>query len=205
MKFLFTILLSFSLFTQFCVHSDVCENNAPLHIEMHERVFTFSTYYIVNSNTGLQGNIIKSKLSPRTSYEYFDQAGNALSCAYVRMFSLGSVFSWATVMDVYDNNSSHLGSIEGSIFTLLPSKFCLYDASQNLCGLAYMDSDCMGFTISDPINSAKTVAHYHRVFVQGVTDYWTITIPDPKAVDLRILLAFGAFAVDHQSYFRFDD
>ena len=106
--------------------------------------------------------LIKTKLSFRTTYQYYDQNGQYLSCAYQRMFSLGSFYTWACVMDIYDSQGNTLGLIEGSILTLLPSKFNFYMYQPTmLLVVAYMDKDCMGFTVFDPART-KPNAHHCR-------------------------------------------
>lgn len=177
----------------------------PKQVVIHERLFTFSSYYEIHSDLGFQGNIIKSKLVLRTAYQYFDQNGQLGASAYLRLFSLGSLYTWAGVLDIYDSEGNLLGLIEGAILTLLPSKFHLYNAKNELIGTAYMDRDAMGFTVSDPLHEIKTIANFRRIFVKDVTDHWVISINDPDAIDVRLLYAFGAFVLDNQNDFRIDD
>lgn len=177
----------------------------PTQVVIHERLFTFSDYYEIDSDVGSQGNLIKAKLALWTSYQYYDQEGKHAAAAYLRIFSLGSLYTWAGVLDVYDGKGDRVGLIEGAILTFLPSKFSLYDAQNCLVGTAYMDHDAMGFTVSDPVNEVKTLANFRRVFVKDVTDHWVITINDPEAIDLRLLYSFGAFVIDNQNDFRIDD
>lgn len=178
----------------------------PLFLTLHERQFTFSTYYDIDSDQGSFGNIIKNKLSVRTSYQYFDKQGNNLSYANLRVFSLGSLFTWAAKIDLYDGQThSSIGMIEGSILTFLPSKFSFYNGNGELIGIAYMDATARGLTLVDPKNEACILASYHRIFVDNLTDHWTIAIEDTNAIDLRLLLSFGAFVLDNQSYFREDN
>lgn len=177
----------------------------PYKVTIHESLFTLTDYYEIDSTAGPQGNLIKTKLSLWTNYQYYDQAGQHAAAAYLRIFSLGSLYTWAGVLDVYDSNENRIGLIEGAILTLLPSKFSFYNANNELVGMAYMDQDCMGFTLSDPKNETKTIANYRRIFEKDVIDHWVITINDSDAVDLRLLYSFGAFVLDNQSDFRKDD
>ncbi|MBS0621334.1 MAG: hypothetical protein JSR80_00005 [Verrucomicrobia bacterium] len=177
----------------------------PHHVEIRPQKFTFSKSYTLDSDIGPQGSVAKSKLSLRTTYQYYNQHGEYVSCAYKRVFSLGSFYTWAGVMDVYDGKGECLGLIEGAIMTLLPSRFSFYDAGNRLLATAYMDSDALGFSVLDAKNEAKAIAHYRRVFVKDVPDHWIVTINDPTAVDIRLLYSFGAFVVDNQGDFRKDD
>ncbi|HEV8051849.1 MAG TPA: hypothetical protein VGP47_05085 [Parachlamydiaceae bacterium] len=177
----------------------------PSKVTIHERLYTFSNYFEIDSDVGHQGNLIKTKLALRTNYQYYNHMGQHVSSAYLRLFSLGSLCTWAGVLDVYDDIGNRIGLIEGAVVTLLPSKFSLYGAQNELVGTAYMDHDSMGFTISDAVNESKTIANFRRVFVKDVVDHWEITINDPYAIDIRLVYSFGAFVLDNQNDFRVDD
>lgn len=177
----------------------------PINAVMHEREFTLSNYYVVESDVGPLGNVVKHSIRLRTSYEYYDDEGANLANGYLRVMSLGSLFTWAGTMDVYDGNGERIGLIEGAVLTLLPSKFNIYDGNDELVAVAYMDSNCMGFTITDAVNETKTLASLSRVFVPDVTDHWTIQVRDANAFDSRLLYVFGAFVMDNQGDFREDD
>lgn len=187
-----------------CLSASPTETQKPLHLIMHERDFMLSTYYQIDSDETPLGNIIKTKLSLRTSYEYHYSNGALGSNAYLRIMSLGSMFTWAGVMDIYDENGDRLGLIEGAVVTLLPSKFSFYDNNNKLVAVAYMDKDCMGFTITDPYNDFRTIAHLHRIFVRDVVDHWTISVFDRITIDPRLLYTFCAFALDNQGDFKED-
>lgn len=203
-KYLIALFTCVALVRSTTIHAKTIPQ-APTEATIHERLFTFSNYYEIDSADGPQGTMIKEKLAIRTSYQYYDLEGQLTASSYLRMFSLGSLYTWAGVLDVYDNKGKRLGLIEGAILTLLPSEFSIYNAQNTLVGTAYMDHDCMGFTISDPANEKKTIAHFRRKFIKELTDHWVITIIDPEAIDFRLLYTFGAFVLDNQSDFRLDD
>lgn len=204
MKKILCILTALFALSSIWLSASLDKSHKRLSLVLHQRQFTFSTYYDIDSDQGSFGNIIKNAVSLRTSYQYFDRHGNNLAYANLRFFSLGSLFTWAATMDIYDGQNNDIGLIEGSILTLLPSKFCFYNEHSQLVGIAYMDADCLGFTVVDPKNEARIIASFHRVFVENIADHWTISIEDENAIDLRILLSFGAFALDKQAYFRED-
>lgn len=177
----------------------------PQQITIHERAYTFSDHYEIDSDLGHQGNLVKTKLALRTSYEYYTHEGELSSSAYLRIFSLGSLYTWASVLDVYDTVGGRVGLIEGAILTFQPSKFNLYDPGNQLVGTAYMDHDRMGFTLCDPVNEMRTIATFRRIFVKDVVDHWVISVHDRYAIDPRLIYSFGAFALDNQNDFRLDD
>src|SRR5262245_47269162 len=106
-----------------CAHAS---STTPREVTIHARLYTLSDHYEIESEEGFQGNLVKSRLALRTSYEYYDQNGELASAAYLRVFSLGSIYTWAGVLDIYANDGSRIGLIEGAIMTLLPSKFSFY-------------------------------------------------------------------------------
>lgn len=177
----------------------------PDQVTIHGRAYTFSDHYEIDSDLGHQGNLVKTKLALRTSYEYYTHEGDLSSTAYLRVFSLGSLYTWAGVLDVYDTDGGRVGLIEGAILTFQPSKFSLYDPRNQLVGTAYMDHDRMGFTLCDPVKEMRTIATYRRIFVKDVVDHWVVTIHDRYAIDPRLIYSFGAFVLDNQNDFRLDD
>jgi hypothetical protein len=197
-----------TLFTLFVAVASLFHSTSqagePINAVMHEREFALSTYYVIESDRGVANNVIKQSLRLRTSYEYYDEYGVNLATGYLRVFSLGAFYTWAGVIDVYDHNGECIGLIEGATLTLLPSKFYIYDGNGDLAALAYMDGNCMSFTITDPVNELKILGTLNRVFVPEVADHWVIKINDTDSLDQRLLYTFCAFAIDNQGDFRKD-
>lgn len=187
------------------LYADSQQSPLPDEITIHKRAYTFSNHYEIDSDIGHQGNLVKTKLSLRTSYEYYTHEGELSSAAFLRVFSLGSLYTWAGVLDVYDTDGGRVGLIEGAVLTFQPSKFHLYDPVNQLVGTAYMDHDRMGFTLCDPVNEMRTIATFRRVFVKDVVDHWVVKIHDRYSVDPRLIYSFAAFALDNQNDFRLDD
>lgn len=203
------IILSIIGVFAFCflaqIEAAYASQNEQFLFTMHERNYALSKSYQIKSMDGSFGYLNSPKFSIRKSYQYYSQQGQLISTAELRLLSLGSMFTWAGALDIYDSNSNQIGTIEGSVLTLLPSKFCFYDADNSLIATAYMDMDCMGFTIVDPKDESRNIAFLDQIFVRGVTDYWSINVVDQTAIDPIILYSFCAFAIDHQSSFRKDD
>ncbi len=175
---------------------------SQLIISKHE--YTFEEHFDVDSNLGHIGNIVQSSLSLRKNYAYYDQHGNLQSSAYVRFFSLGTILTSASTIDIYDSEGNAIGLVEGSIFTTSPAKFYFYDRDNNLTGIAYLDNDRCSFTVYHGTHSKKVVAIFTRVFVRDVQDWWVVDIIDHEAIDYRILATFGAFSVDTQAEYKED-
>jgi hypothetical protein len=211
------VLLSLVLFVSSQLPADDSYDyrNPLQHFNSHENIkqiritkrdYRFEEDFDVDSDFGHLGSIVQSSFSLRKNYSFYDHEGNAIFYAYGRVFSLGSLITSATVLDVYDHMGQNLvGSFEGALLTLYPSKFYFYDFSGICIGIAYMDNDKCSFVIYHPTHSQKILAIYTRVFVENVQDWWQIDIVEPGAIDWRLLISFGAFAVDTQAEYRADD
>jgi uncharacterized protein YxjI len=173
-----------------------------LTISKHD--YTLEDHFDVDSNHGHIGNVVQSSFSLRKNYAYYDWHGNLESSAYVRFLSFGTLFTSATAMDIYDAKGSPIGEIEGSFFTFSPAKFYFYDGHNVLKGIAYLDNDRSSFTIYHPEHFQKIIAIYSRIFVRDVQDWWVVDIIDSEAIDYRVLISFGAFAVDTQGEYKED-
>lgn len=174
-------------------------------IKISKRDYALQENFDVDSESGHLGNVVQSSLSIRKNYKYYNHHGELVSSAYLKLPSFGSLMTKATVLNVYDARDRFIGSVEGAIITWSPSQFYFYDADGKLKGTAYMDNDRCSFTIYHPKHEQKILATYNRVFVRDVQDWWMVDIIDPEAIDPRLLITFGAFAVDTQGEYRKDD
>jgi hypothetical protein len=84
------------------------------------------------------------------------------------------------------------------------AKFSFYDGNGNHVGIAYLDRNNTGFTISHPDNEYYIIAQYNRQFVENTIDSWDVSIYDSTVIPTELLHIFGAFAVDRQSTFKLD-
>jgi hypothetical protein len=138
-----------------------------------------------------------------THYDYTKAGSGETTRGYLRSLSLGQVFTWAGILDVYTSNGSLMGTVQGCWMTLSPSKFEFYSAEGRSLGTAYMDANKMGFTIVSA-GDERTVAKFTRMSVPNQTDYWYLNIYEDDIAP-ELLLTFGAFAVDNQGEFRVDN
>lgn len=177
----------------------------PHQIIVTKKDYNFEEDFDIDSDMGHLGNVVQSSFSLRKNYSYYNHHGDLVSSAYVRMMSFGSLMNSATVMDVYDASGTQVGLIEGTlIFTMAPAKFYFYDAHGEVRGIAYLDNDKCSYTVYHPHHNQKIIASFNRVFIRDAQDYWIIDVIDPEAIDPRLLVSFGAFAVDTQATFRPD-
>lgn len=175
----------------------------PFTYTITEHPYRFSTYFDMHNAKGYVGRVVKSHLSARTSYDLYDALGNFEGKATVQACSLGALFVWAKDIDVYDEKNEKIGFIDGEALTTASAKYSFYNQKNERVATAYLDYSCSGFILTAE-KGGRTLGLFKRNFVLDVTDFWDIAIYEPEAIDLRLIKAFSAFAIDYQEYFKED-
>ena len=181
------------------------------HYIVSEHAYTFSKAFhfdgqdpgIVTKKHYVYGNL-------RTHYDSYDRDGMYEAQGISRLFCLGTLFSWATEIDIYDADGKKIGMIDGQVATLCPARFSIYEynpqsGKSKLVGIAYMDNRKTNLIICDPKKETRELATIRRHEILGAKDDWECIVFDKNVLDLRIIKIFMAFAVDHQEYFRADN
>lgn len=158
--------------------------------------------------------IIYRYINPlRTHYHYYDDNGIWQSTARSVLLCYGAGGwgrKWGTEIEIFDNEATYysqgnrIGYIDGQVATTAPAKFSLYNRSNEVVGIAYLDETKSGFTIVDPSNDKKIIARLTRNFIQDVIDPWEVSVYDKTSIDPIMIKMFAAFAVDSQDYFKVD-
>lgn len=193
MKRLFTILLLLC-----CMHMAA----AARSFTVIEHPYRFSTYFEMQGKETYEGRVVKNAISVRTVYDLYNKEAEYIGQGICRLLSLGSIYPWARMVDLYDASGNTIGLIEGRVITTAKASYNLYDASGNNVGVAYLNLDCSSFTIHDA--KERVIANLKRNFTSKAIDSWDVTIFDINNLDERILKLFAVFAVDHQEYFKAD-
>lgn len=181
----------------------ICAFADPFTYTITEHPYRFSTYFDMHNAKGYVGRAIKNSLSTRTTYDLYDALGNFEGKAIVQACSLGALFVWAKDIDVYNDRGEKIGFIDGEALTTASAKYGLYNQKNERIATAYLDYSCSGFIVMAE-KGGRTLGLLRRNFVLDVTDFWDVTIYEPEAIDLRIVKAFAAFAIDYQEYFKED-
>lgn len=158
----------------------------------------------MHSDKGFIGSVSKSTLRVRTNYDLYDSKGNYEGVAICRILTLGSIYSWAREMDIYDQNKMYVGLIDGQAATAAGAKFSIYNAEGTCVGIAYLDLNKSSYTIVDPKNDRHHLASFKRNFIKDTVDHWDVAVYDKDCIDIRIIKIFAAFAVDTQNDFKKD-
>jgi hypothetical protein len=173
----------------------------PPEVEFKEQPFVFHKHFKIESPQGHIGEIIKEKFDLWTHYSYYAHAKDKdlIAEAYIRLLSLGQVFSWASTIDLYNPNGELMGTISGCWMTTAPSKFEFMDSQHTILATAIMDEDLMGFTLFSP-QDPHPVAKYTRIQVSEEEENWLLTTYTSNSVPSPFLALFGAFVFDKERF-----
>jgi len=116
-----------------------------------------------------------------------------------RVLSLGSIYPWATEVDVYDTRWEHIGMIDGQVVSTAAARFSIYNAEGNLSAIAYLDYSLNTYTIVYPDSEAYPIAECHRHKVVFGQEWWDVIVYDSEQVDERLMRIFAAMVCDIQS------
>jgi hypothetical protein len=174
---------------------------APCKYTITENPYRFSTYFEMDGES-YEGRVIKSSISVRTVYDFYDESGDYVAQGICRLLSMGSICSWARTIDIYDAAGNYIGLIDGTAFTTAKASYNFYDGNGTYLGVAYLNLDCSSFLLTDA--KERTLATLKRKFVDRAIDHWEVNLYDRNSIDLRLFKIFSAFAIDHQEYFKED-
>lgn len=173
----------------------------PYTFQVIPKEYKFSKEFEFHSQDVPYGRVKSSTFRLRTNYDLADRDGWQAT-GVTRLFSLGSMFSWAKQIDIYDTEGTYIGMISGEMLTTAKAKYTLYDCHGAVAGYAYVDNTGDAIAIQDPEISSRAIAHFLR---DADKDSWGVSVYEPEAVDFRILRIFAAFIVDIQTYLHPDN
>jgi len=175
----------------------------PYHFKIQKKEYRYSTYFEIDSEDTYRGAVKKSRFRVRSHYDLSDSNGWQAT-GICRLLTLGAFYTWATEIDVYNTEGTWIGMIDGQVMTTAAARFSLYNEDSELVGIAFLDKNCQGVTISSPDNDAYTIARFDRIYVLDKVDDWEISVFDPEQIDDRLIRIFAAFIIDHQGEFKAD-
>lgn len=198
----------------------------PYSFTVAQKQFEFADYYemadmknaitvsVKQSGWSLSPKKLARKCAGSFTFDLYKTNGMWDATATSRFlfpFTITGAWSlWGTDMDITGSDGSHLGTIQGSFFTY-PAVFGLgnpgytfYDRKGNKVGIASMDRERTGFTISDPCAEMNILATLTRKFDDNITDTWTVDVVKPAAIDHRLIKMFAVFALKFQDSFKHD-
>lgn len=171
------------------------ENQTEYHFSIYEKVYPLATYFTIESDDTYRGSVKKSLLRIRTNYDLSNSDGWQAT-GIKRVLSLGSVYSWATEVDIYGTKGDYLGMIDGQVVSTAAARFSIYDLDGQLRGIAYLDHSLNSYSIVYPDSEAFPIAELHRHQELDGSTWWHATVYDGAQVDSRILRIFTAMICD---------
>ncbi len=183
--------------------TDSYKSDERYQFTIQQKNYSFSSFFEIDSEDTYRGNVKKSQFRLRDHYDLSDKDGWCAT-GIKRIFSLGSLYDWAAEIDVFGVNDEFLGAIEGKVLTTAKARFLLFDRNREVVGIAFIDLDGKGVTITDPNNETYTLARLTRNFVLDIQDDWSIVVYEPENLDDRLIRIFAAFCIDSQGSFHKD-
>lgn len=202
--FLSSLFILFSL-PSFVTHADSygVHEDQPYNFVISKDVYKLSEIYQINSQLKetYPGSVKKSAFRIRTNYDLSNKDGWQAT-GITRVISLGSVYPWATDIDIYDTRGVQIGMIDGELATLESAKFTLYDYDEagkaTAVGIAYANPSFNRFTLLTSSTNPHPIAEMNRNFADNT---WTVSVHYPEKIDDRMIRIFAGFVVDYQDKF----
>ena len=206
---IFLLGLSLLSFNVNASKTDVYETH-PYELKVTKSIFNFyENYEIYSPSTGsattdysetYPGTVQKSAFRIRTNYDLSDKKGWQAT-GISRILSLGSLYLWATQIDIYDNNGASIGMIDGNLATIESAKFSLYRYDElgvaHEVAVAVANQDFTQFTLTTE-DSYQPIGELNRDRAAGT---WSVVIDTPNVIDDRVVRIFAAFVIDYQDKF----
>lgn len=182
--------------TLYCLALDAYEKSQNgYHFSVYEKIYPLATYFTIESDDSYCGSVKKSIFRIRTNYDLSNSDGWQAT-GIKRMLSLGSIYPWATEVDVYDTRGDYLGMIDGQVVSTAAARFSIYDLSSQLCGIAYLDHSLNSYSIVYPDSEAFPIVELHRHLELDGSSWWSAAVYDEAQIDPRILRVFAAMVCD---------
>ncbi len=197
-------LFGFLLLTQFCVIEAKERHHGTNYYHVIRSDYTFSTVFDMASDEEPIGSVVKSLFHLTTQYDSYDSFGVYKGNGICRLFCLGVFYTWATEIDLYDENGQYEGMIDGQVVSSEPAKFSFYNKQGQKIAIGYLDQNCMGFSLVDPNHSTFVLARLTRNFILDTVDNWDVAIYHPDRISPLLVKIFAAFVCDTQDKFKPD-
>lgn len=169
--------------------------------------YAFATYFQIDSDDTYIGTVKKSSFPIRTNYDLSDENGWQAT-GIKRILTLGSVYAWASEIDIYDTRGVKIGMIDGQVLPTEPTNFRLYEYDEEgnytCIGIANLDPDydCFSIFFADGGPHPLAKLERHTISTEGAVDFWKVRVYQPQKIDDRLIRIFAAFVIDHQNYFH---
>lgn len=167
------------------------------HFSVHQTHYPLASYFNIQSDDTYRGVVKKSVFRVRTNYD-LSNADGWQATGIKRVVSLGSVYPWATEVDIYDTRGEYLGMIDGQVVSTAAARFSIYNAAGNLCAIAFLDYSLNSYTLVYPDSEAYPIAECHRHLDLTWQDWWDVVVYDSAQIDDRIVRIFAAMICDIQ-------
>lgn len=202
-SFVSSVLVPFTIFYSVMANSYGVHEDHPYDFVISKDIYKFSEIYQIKSplKETYPGSIKKSAFRIRTNYDLSNKDGWQAT-GITRVISLGSVYPWATDVDVYDTRGVKIGLIDGDMATLEAAKFNIYEYDEEgksvAIGSAYASPDFNRFVILSTSDNPHPIAELNRNVNEKT---WSTTVHYPEKIDDRMVRIFAGFVIDFENKF----
>lgn len=165
------------------------------HLSIYEKTYPFATYFTIESQDTYRGSVKKSVFRLKTNYDLSNVNGWQAT-GIKRVLSLGSIYPWATEVDIYNTIGEYIGMIDGQTVSTAAARFSIYDLNNTLVGIAFLDYSLNSYSIVYPDSEAFPIAELHRHHEVDGLNWWDIIIYDDTQIDERIIRIFASMVCD---------
>ncbi|MCH9627030.1 MAG: hypothetical protein S4CHLAM2_06640 [Chlamydiales bacterium] len=98
-----------------------------------------------------------------------------------------------TIGHMYGPDGDKIGSFTATIYTVYPDEFMLYDASDELIAIGWMNWICNRFTLTDPQNDRREYATFTRPYFKLHSDSWHAEIKSTDVINPAAFVLISAY------------
>lgn len=164
-------------------------------LSIYEKKYPLATYFTIESDNTYRGSVKKSVFRVRTNYD-LSNADGWQATGIKRLLSLGSVYPWATEVDIYNTIGEFIGMIDGQVVSTAAACFSIYDLNDTLAGIAFLDYSLNSYSIVYPDSEAFPIAEFHHHHEVDGMDWWEVTVYDEAQIDQRVIRIFASMVGD---------
>lgn len=175
----------------------------PYDLVVSKDIYKLSEVYQMKSplKETYPGSVKKSAFRIRTNYDLSNKDGWQAT-GITRIISVGSLYPWATDIDIYDTRGVQIGLIDGDMATLESAKFNIYEYDEQgkaiYIGSAYANPEFNRFVILSSYDNPHPIAELTRNTNEKI---WNVSVHYPEKIDDRILRIFAGFVIDFENKF----
>lgn len=174
----------------------------PNHYYLTLSEHHFYTEFNIQDEKKSWGTVTKSFFHIGAHYDSYDRFGLYEGRGTCQFFSLGTLYTWATEIDLYDDNGDYVGLIHGEVSSAKSGKFRFFNEKGDEFAVGHLDENKTTFSLWDANDSSILLATLILNRGEESIKNWEIMIYRPDQISHHMVKIFAAFVCDHQDKFH---